>query len=117
LLSKKLKIKIYRSIILPVVLYGCETWSVTSRQEHRLRVLQNTVVKKIFGPKRDEVLGEWRRLNNKVYDLYSSPNIILCDESKNEMGGACSYMGDRGAYRVLMGKPEDKRPLGKPRNR
>jgi hypothetical protein len=60
LLSKNTKIKIYRTIFLPVVLYGCETWSVTLREEHRLRVFENRVLRKIFGPKRDEVTGEWR---------------------------------------------------------
>jgi hypothetical protein len=66
-----LSIKIYRTIILPVVLYGCETWSVTLRDEHRLRVLENRVLRGIFGPKRDGVTGEWRRLHNEeLYDLY-----------------------------------------------
>jgi hypothetical protein len=75
LLSKNTKIKIYRTVILPVVLYGCETWSVTLREEHRLRVLENRVLRGIFGPKRDEVTGEWRRLHNEeLYDLYSSPD-------------------------------------------
>ena len=65
LLSKNLKIKIYRTIILPVVLYGCETWSLTLREERRLRVSENRVLRKVFGPKRDEVTGEWRKLHNE----------------------------------------------------
>ena len=73
LLSKNLKIKIYRTIILPVVLYGCETWSLTLREEHRLRVFENRVLRRILGPKRDRVTGEWRKLHNeKLNDLYSS---------------------------------------------
>jgi hypothetical protein len=76
LLSKNTKIKIYRTIILPVVLYGCETWSLTLREEHRLREFENRVLRGIFGPKRDGVTGEWRRLHNEeLTDLYSSPNI------------------------------------------
>ena len=65
LLSKNLKIKIYRIIILPVVLYGCETWSLTLREERRLRVFENRVLRRVFGPKRDEVTGEWRKLHNE----------------------------------------------------
>jgi hypothetical protein len=76
LLSKSLKIKIYRTIILPIVSYGCETWSLTLREERRLRVFENMVLRRIFGPRRDDVMGEWRRLHNdKLNDLYSSPNI------------------------------------------
>ena len=65
LLSNKLKIKIYRTIILPVVLYGCETWSLKLREERRLRVFENRVLRKVFGPKRDEVTREWRKLHNE----------------------------------------------------
>ena len=65
LLSKNLKFKIYRTIILPVVLYGCETWSLTLREERRLMVFENRVLRKVFGPKRDEVTGEWRKLHNE----------------------------------------------------
>jgi hypothetical protein len=77
LLSKNLKIKIYRTIILPVVLYGCETWSLTLKEERRLRVFGNRVLRRIFGPKRDEVMGEWRKLHNEeLKDLYSLPNFV-----------------------------------------
>jgi hypothetical protein len=70
------KIKIYKTIILPVVLYGCETWSLTLREEHRL-VLENRVLRRIFGPKRDEVTGGWRKLHNEeLHGLYSSPSIV-----------------------------------------
>jgi hypothetical protein len=72
---KNIKINIYGTIILSVV-YGCETWSLIWREERRLRVFQNRVLRRIFGPKRDEVTGEWRRLHNEICDLYSSPNII-----------------------------------------
>jgi hypothetical protein len=77
LLSRNVKVKIYKTIILPVVLYGCETWSLTLREEHRLRVFENRVVWRILGQKRDEVTGEWRRLHSEeLHTLYSSPNII-----------------------------------------
>ena len=77
LLSKNLKIKIYRIIILPVVLYGCGTWPLTLREERRLRVFENRVLRRIFGPKRDEVTGECRKLHNEeLNNLYSSPNIV-----------------------------------------
>ena len=77
LLSKNLRIKIYRTIILPVVLYGCETWSFTLRKERKLRVFENMVLRRIFGPRRDEVTGEWRRFyNEELNDLYCSPNIV-----------------------------------------
>ena len=83
LLSKKLKIKIYRSIILPVVLYGCETWSPTLKEERRLRVFENRVSRRVFGPKRDEVTGEWRKLHNvELSDLYSLPNIVRVVKSR-----------------------------------
>jgi hypothetical protein len=77
LLSRNLKVKIYKTVILPVVLHGCETWSLTLRGEHRLRVFENRVLRRIFGPKRDEVTGEWRKLDNEgLHILYSSSTII-----------------------------------------
>jgi len=77
LLSRNLKIKIYRTIILPVVLYECGTWSLILREERRLKVFENRVLRRIFGPKRDQVTGEWRKLHNeKLNDLYCSPNIV-----------------------------------------
>ena len=83
LLCKNSKIKIYRTIILPVLLFGCETWSLTLREEHRLRVFQNRVLRRIFGPKRDGVTGEWRKLHNEEpNDLYSSPNIVRVIKSR-----------------------------------
>ena len=71
------RVGIYRTIILPVVLYGCETWLVTLREERRLRVFENRVLRRVFGPKRDEVIAEWRKLHNEeLSDLYSLPNIV-----------------------------------------
>ena len=85
LLSKNLKIKIrvYRIIILPLVVYGCETWSLTLKGERRLRVFENRVLRRTFGPKRDEVTGEWRKLHNEgLNDLYFSPNTVRVIKSR-----------------------------------
>jgi hypothetical protein len=108
------------SIILPVVLYGCETWSVTLREEQRLRVFENRVLRRIFGPKRDEATGEWRRLHNEELNgLYSSPNILRVIKSRRtRWAGRVARMGKkRGAYRILVGGTERRRPLGRPRHR
>ena len=116
----RVKIKIYRTIILPVVLYGCEARSLTLREERKLRVFENMVLRRIFGPRRDEVTGEFRRLHSKeLSDLYSSPNIVRVIKSRRmRWAGHVSGMGEeREAYRVLMGKPEGKRPFGIPRRR
>jgi hypothetical protein len=116
LLSKYLKIRIYKTIILSVVLYGCETWSLTLREEHKLRVFENRVLRRIFGPKRDEVTGEWRKLHNEeLRDLYSSASIIRIIKSKRmRWAGHVARMGEkRNVYRLLVGKPEGKRPLAK----
>jgi hypothetical protein len=99
LLSKNVKIRIYKTIILPAVLYGCETWSLTLREKHRLRVFETRVLRRICGPKRDEVIGGWRKLYNE--ELYN-----------------CSTNGEnRNAYRILVGKTDGKRPLERPRRR
>jgi hypothetical protein len=77
LLSRNVKVKIYKTIMLPVVLYGCDTWSLMLREEHRLRVFENSFLRNIFGRKRDEVTGNWRKLHNEeLHNLYSSPHII-----------------------------------------
>ena len=120
LLSKNLKTKIYRTIILNVVLYGCETWSLTLREERKLRVFENMVLRKIFGPRRDEITGEWRRLHNEeLNDLYSSPNIVGMIKSRRmRWAGHVARMGEeREVYRVLVGKPEGKRSLARRRRR
>jgi hypothetical protein len=120
LLFKNTKIRVYRTIILPVVLYGCETWFVTLREEQRLRVFENRVLRRVFGPKTDEVTGEWRRLHNEeLNDLYSSPNIIRAIKSRRmRWVGHVSRMGEgRGVYRILVGRSEGRRPIGRPRRR
>jgi hypothetical protein len=120
LLSRNVKVKIYKTIILPIVLYGCETWSLTLREEHRVRVFDNRVLRRIFGPKRDEVMGEWRKLHNEeLRNLYSSPDIIRQVKSRRMRWAVhVARMGEeRKVYKVLVGKTERKRPLGRPRLR
>jgi hypothetical protein len=120
LLSRNLKVTIYKTIILTVVLYGCETWSLTLREEHRLRVFENRVLRRIFGPKTDEVTGEWRKMHSgELCNLYPSPSIIRRIKSRRmRWAGHVARMGEgRNVYRVLVEKPEGKRPLGRQRRR
>jgi len=120
LISKNLKIKIYRTIILPVVLYGCEAWSLTLQEERKLRVFENIVLRRIFGPRTDKVTGAWRRLHNdELNDLYTLPNIVWVIKLRRmRWAGHVALMGEeRGVYNVLVGKLERKRPLGRPRHR
>jgi hypothetical protein len=114
LLSKNVKIRIYKTIILPVVLYGCETWSLTSREEHGLRVFEKRMLRRIFGPKRDKVMGRWIKLHNKEFcDLYSSPSIIRIMKScRMRWAGHSMNEEKSNLYRLLMGKLEGKRPPG-----
>jgi len=110
----------YTELILLVVVYGCETWSLTLSEERRLKVSENRVLRRIFGPKRDEGTGVWRKLHNEeLNDLYSSPNIVGVIKSRGmRWAGLVALMGERrGVHRVLVGKPEGKRPLGRPRSR
>jgi hypothetical protein len=80
---KNVKVRIYKTIILPVFLYGCETWSLTLREEPKLRVFENRVLRRIFGPKRDGVTGGWRKLHNEeLHNLYSSPSTIRIIKSR-----------------------------------
>jgi hypothetical protein len=113
LLCKNLKIKIYRTIILPVVLYGCEAWSPSLREERRLRVSESRVLRRVFGPKRDEVTG-----NGENYTIRS---LMICGAGgkiKMRWAGHVALMWEgRVVHRVLVGKSEGRRPLGRPRRR
>jgi hypothetical protein len=116
---KNLKIKIYKIVILPVVLYGCETWSLTLREEHRLRVFEDRLLRKMFGPEREKD-GSWRKLHNdEIYSLYSLPNIVRAIKSRSMRWAehVARIAEGRCIYRVLVGRPEGNRPLGRPRRR
>jgi hypothetical protein len=107
-------------MIFSLILYGCETWPITLREEHRSRVFENQVLRRIFGPKRDEVTGEWRKLHNEdLNDPYCSPNIVRVIKSRRMRWTwhVARMRERRGVFRVLVGKPEGKRTLGRPRRR
>jgi hypothetical protein len=110
LLSRSVKVKIYETIILTFVLYGCDTWSLTLREEHRLRVFGNRVLRKIFGPNRNEVLGQWSKLHSgELHNLYSSPDISrqIKTTRMGWAGHVARVVAGRNMYKVLMGKPEE----------
>ena len=103
-----------------IVLYGCETWSLTLREKRKPRVFENKVLRRIFVPRRDEVPGEWKRLHKEeLNDLYCSPNIVRVIKLKRmRWAGHVARIGEeRGMYRVLVRKPEGRKPLGRPRLR
>ena len=105
---------------MPVVLYGCETWSLTLREVRRLCVFENRVLGRIFGPKTDEITGEWRKLHNEeLNDLHPSSSIFRVIKSRRMRwaGHVASMRESTGVHRVLVGKPEGKRPLGRSRCR
>jgi hypothetical protein len=113
-------IKTYKTIILPVVLYGCETWSLTLKEEYKLKTFENRMLRRIFRPKRDEIIGGWRKMNNEqLHKLYSSPDIRM--KSKNMRWAwhvACTSRGENiRAYNVFLGNVEGKRSLGRLRHR
>jgi hypothetical protein len=116
LLSKNVKLRRYKTIILPVVLYG---WSLTLREEIWAKGFENRVLRRIIGPKRDEVTGEWRKIRNgELRDLYSSPSIRIMKSRRTRWAGHVARMVEkRNVFRLLVGKPEGKSPFERPRRR
>jgi hypothetical protein len=111
------KFHVLQSRVINAVLYGCETWSLTLREEHRLGVFKNGMLRRIFGPKKDEVMGGWRELHDEeLHNLYYSPSIIRKVEEDEMVRHVARNGAERNAYRILVGKPEGKRPLGRPRH-
>ena len=116
LLSNNLKTKIFKTI-LPFVLYDCETWYLTLREESRLKVSVNRILRRIFWPKR-YANGEWRRLHNEeLHSLYRSPNIVRVIKSRKWAGRVVNMEEGRSVFKMLTGEPTGKRPLGRSRNR
>ena len=112
-----LKFKVHRTMILRVVLYGCKTWSLTFRDERRVRVFEKRVLKRIFGTKMDVVTGEWRKIHNEeLNDTYCSPIIFRVIKSRRmRWAGHVARMGDRrGVYRVLVGNLRERNHLEDP---
>ena len=119
-LSRNTEIKIHRTVILPVVLYGCEVLSLILREKHRLRMFKNRVLQKITGPKRDGETEGWRRLHNgELRDLYISPNMMWVNRSKRMkwVGHVACTREKRNAHGVFVGRPEGKKQLEKPWHR
>jgi hypothetical protein len=119
LLSSHFLSPLHITIIFPLDFYWCETSSLILREGHRLRVFENRVLRRIFGSKREEVAGGWRRLHNEeLHCMYTSPNIIRVIISKRMRRAGASHFGEmRNAYNILVGKPEGKRQIGKPKHR
>jgi hypothetical protein len=108
---KNVKVRIYKTIILSVILYGCETWSLTGREDHKLRLFENRVLRRIFGPKREGVTRGWRKLHNEeLHNLYSSPSIIRIIKSRTMRWAehVARMREKRNVYRLLVGKPVGK---------
>jgi hypothetical protein len=114
------KMKMYKTIVFPLNLQECETWFLTLREENRLRVFENKMLRRIFGPKRDEVTGGWKKLHNEEFrDVYSLPGIIRIMKARRMiLAGHVARMREKTkAYSSLVGKPEGERPLRRPRRR